>query len=46
MLAEFMTAEAVVAALGKPVEFSRSQITFVADALKKPRCALDVFVSS
>jgi 3',5'-cyclic AMP phosphodiesterase CpdA len=42
MLAEFMTAEAVVAALGKSVEFSRSQITFVADALKKPRCALDL----
>jgi len=33
MLAEFMSDEAVVAALGKPVEFDDKQIAFIKDAL-------------
>ena len=33
MLAEFMSDEAVVAALGKPVEFGDDQITFIKEAL-------------
>ena len=33
MLAEFMSDEAVIAALGKPVEFSDEQIAFVKDTL-------------
>jgi hypothetical protein len=33
MLAEFMADEAVIAALGKPVDFSGKQIAFVEDAL-------------
>jgi hypothetical protein len=33
MLAEFMSDEAVVAGLSKPVEFSESQLAFVADTL-------------
>jgi len=35
MLAEFMSDEAVVAALGKPVEFGDKQVAFVKDALAK-----------
>lgn len=35
MLAEFMSDEAVVAALGKPVEFSDNQVTFLKDVLAK-----------
>jgi len=35
MLAEFMSEESVVSALGKPVEFSDQQIAFVQDALTK-----------
>jgi len=35
MLAEFMSDEAVVAALGKPVEFDDEQVAFVKDALAK-----------
>ena len=35
MLAEFMSDEAVVAALGEPVEFSDDQIAFVKDTLAK-----------
>ena len=35
MLAEFMSDEAVVAALGKPVEFSDAQIAFVENTLAK-----------
>ena len=35
MLAEFMSDEAVVAALGKPVEFNDQQVAFVKDVLAK-----------
>jgi hypothetical protein len=35
MLAEFMSDEAVIAGLAKPVEFDAAQITFIEDALAK-----------
>ena len=35
MLAEFMSDEAVIAALGKPVEFGKNQIEFLKDVLAK-----------
>ena len=35
MLAEFMSDEAVVAALGKPVEFSKKQVSFIESTLEK-----------